>query len=71
MGIVTLWHKNGKKMMEGEWVNGVPHGPSLSWHENCQMKEQGTYRHGKRVGEWRTWDEEGRPLTTTRFDEER
>ena len=37
----------------------TPHGPATTWHQNGQIKEQGTYQNGHRHGEWRYWYDNG------------
>jgi hypothetical protein len=37
----------------------VREGPSVSWSRDGQKIEEGSYRNGKRDGEWTFWNEDG------------
>jgi len=38
------------------------HGHLIAWHPNGQKKEEGEYYYGKKAGEWKYWDRDGKPL---------
>ena len=47
---------------DGVWINNGPH---AKWSENDVKIEEGSYRDGKREGQWNFWKEDGS------FDERR
>jgi antitoxin component YwqK of YwqJK toxin-antitoxin module len=67
-GLETWWYESGKKRIEVHYKDGVKHGTWTSWYENGRLQNgtwgnfinkfaiseelEGTYKYGKRVGEW-------------------
>lgn len=49
-----------KRVAGGEYKR---HGAWVTYHENGKIASQGGYDLGKKVGEWKYWDMEGRPTT--------
>jgi hypothetical protein len=47
--------KWGEYQRQGRWV---------TYHENGQKASEGSYRDGAKDGEWKYWDESGRPVTS-------
>jgi len=45
-GKFNTWHKNGKKSVEGFWVNDKPHGEWRSWYSNGQIQEEWVEENG-------------------------
>jgi antitoxin component YwqK of YwqJK toxin-antitoxin module len=55
---------NGRLQAQREVIRNasgdfIPHGRATSWHENGQMKWQGSYQNGMQVGTWKQWYESG------------
>ena len=42
--------------------DGVPHGPSESWHKSRKQGAVGAFAHGAKDGIWLYWDDAGREL---------
>ena len=38
----------------------IKHGHTTSWYLNGQKKEEGNYYYGKKIGNWKRWDEKGK-----------
>jgi len=55
----TLWHENGQKSSEGEYINGEKNGKWTIWHQNGQKSVEGEYINGKQNGKWIRWYSNG------------
>ncbi len=47
----------------------VPQGPARVWHQNGQIKEQGTYQNGHRHGEWNFWYDNGQQAGVIHYNQ--
>lgn len=47
-------------------VTPAPDGPYVEYFKNGSGRCAGTYQNGLRTGGWRTWDEAGQLIKTTR-----
>jgi len=66
-GMKTLWHPNGAKLGEGEYVNSEKNGPWTYWHDNGQKRWEGTYVADVPRGLERTWYDDGTPQYVGKF----
>ncbi|MCH2197551.1 MAG: hypothetical protein MK081_02125 [Flavobacteriales bacterium] len=54
------YHRGGDTALIANYVNGVLHGPILTYEEQNRKSYQGNYKSGKRHGEWKIYDIEER-----------
>jgi len=54
-GTLTTEFADGSPSDVTDYVDGVRHGKSGSWYPNGARRSEGTYEHGRRVGEWTFW----------------
>ena len=60
--IIAAWDKGGKPLVE----SGV--GEYTGYHDNGVKKITGMYRNGKKEGEWKWWDEQGKQKTIAQYE---
>ncbi len=65
----TIWHDNGAKRMEGNFIDGKPDGVFPRWNEREQKVSEETYRAGKLHGPRRLWDPDGNLLQETQYED--
>jgi antitoxin component YwqK of YwqJK toxin-antitoxin module len=53
-GLITIWQEDGKKLWEGDVVNGVLHGIERKCEEGVLVAERGVL-DGKSHGHWKAW----------------
>lgn len=58
-GIVFYNFSNGQLAYEREYINGLLHGRSVSYHENGQKSSEGSLQKDQLHGEVRAWDANG------------
>lgn len=58
-GYATLWHDNGVKQGEGQYVEGRKQGPWTWWFQNGQKRWEGTYADDRPEGFERGWYDNG------------
>lgn len=46
-------------LLEGDTIVNYPHGAWYSYYANGQIKDSGSYVHGRQQGLWKTWYESG------------
>ena len=63
-----MWYENGRKKLEGTFMQGEKHGHEISWHLNGMKWHQRKYYHGKPVGSWKSWDDSGILLNEINHD---
>ncbi len=66
-GRFTVWHPNGAKQREGEYVLGKPIGEMTWWYNNGQKQLSGNYEQGSAVGTWTWWHANGQKSITGTF----
>jgi hypothetical protein len=47
---------------------GQFHGAGIFYFVNGSVQSQGTFTHGNKTGEWKTFDEKGKLIATDRYD---
>ena len=57
--VKTYW-SNKKLLSAGVKVNDKEEGHWIFYHKNGLKWTEGNYRHGERVGQWKTWYDDGR-----------
>jgi antitoxin component YwqK of YwqJK toxin-antitoxin module len=57
-GLLTLWHENGQKRLEGNMKNSKKEGLWIGWYEKGQKKKEENFKDGKLDGLRRQWDED-------------
>lgn len=58
-GVSRVFLPTGTMVEEMHFAAGEMHGPYRCWWENRQLKEQGNYANGKRVGEYLWFKDDG------------
>ena len=58
-GIVFYNFSNGQLAYEREYMNGLLHGRSVSYHENGQKSSEGSFQRDQLHGEVKAWDANG------------
>jgi antitoxin component YwqK of YwqJK toxin-antitoxin module len=58
-GRYTEWYLNGKKMEEGDYVDGVRQGKWNLWHENGKLRRTENFLNGKLEGTWKQFRDDG------------
>lgn len=66
-GPYTVYYKNGKKMREGHYVDGLKDGFWTRWFANGQKNAEGVYKLGRLEGLWRMWNIDGSNMNETFF----
>jgi antitoxin component YwqK of YwqJK toxin-antitoxin module len=54
-----MWHRNGNKYYEVDYVNGKRHGKRVSWYANKQKYMEDTFVNGKEHGKHIVWYDNG------------
>ena len=60
-GTIRVWHENGTKAFEIGCIEGGRQGPFESVHPNGKIMEKGQFDHDQKVGDWKAWDDTGKP----------
>lgn len=65
-GVVIKYHANGKSVWsKGKTINGIPEGYWQWFRIDGSLKRSGNFDKGKPVGEWITYDKDGKPYKIT------
>lgn len=65
-GITVKYHANGKTIWsKGKIVNGTADGYWEWYRIDGTKKRSGYFEDGEQVGEWTTYDNEGKPFKVT------
>ncbi|MDE7101912.1 MAG: toxin-antitoxin system YwqK family antitoxin, partial [Bacteroidales bacterium] len=66
----SYWSKDGKKRLsfQGYYTGGFPDGRHQYFDEDGNLKQEGYFRQGKRVGTWIKYDRTGQPEMRIRYD---
>jgi len=67
-GLATMWHENGQKRRETNYVDGKVHGLKTGWHENGQKKIEVSYVDGELNGLHTEWDGNGKVASQTKWE---
>ena len=59
-GHVQAWHRSGNKSMEGELLEGIPHGEWVLWLEHGLIWQEVSFVNGAMNDDWRVWYRDGR-----------
>ena len=62
----TWWKAHGYEDDRSQWVL---HGESTEYYENQRLRARGSWRHGKRVGNWTAWHADGNRWVEGRFED--
>jgi antitoxin component YwqK of YwqJK toxin-antitoxin module len=66
----TKLHRDGSLWAKGQTVGDVPEG-YWEWFRKDGVKlRSGTFRAGVQIGEWTTYDAQGKPYKVTRMKDE-
>lgn len=69
-GFTIKYHANGKTIWsKGKMVDGNPHGYWEWYRLDGTLKRSGTFKMGEPVGEWTTYDDEGKQYKITKRGE--
>lgn len=68
-GVTIKYHANSKTIWsKGKVIDGKPEGYWEWFRKDGTLKRSGTFKNGEPVGEWITYDTEGKPYKTTSRD---
>jgi antitoxin component YwqK of YwqJK toxin-antitoxin module len=67
-GRYIRYNPDGQKNYVREFVEGLAQGEHVGYHANGKTKEKGRFEGGLEAGEWRTFDEAERLLTTVFYE---
>ena len=62
------YHKDGSVWAKGEMVDGVPDGYWEWFRKDGTKMRSGYFKNGKQIGEWITYDKNGKVYKVTSFD---
>lgn len=69
-GFIVKYHANGKTMWsKGKTSAGMPHGYWVWYRIDGTLKRSGHFDHGQPVGEWTTYDKNGKSYKITNYDQ--
>jgi antitoxin component YwqK of YwqJK toxin-antitoxin module len=58
-GLETWWDKHGKKTRDVFYVDGLQHGPDITWDTLGSVAERGQWKKGAREGKWECLHSDG------------
>jgi len=58
-GHFIYYYENGKKKIEGDYLNDKQEGEWITWYENGQQESKGKFKHGMLDGKWIYWYDNG------------
>ncbi len=64
-------HKGGTLWARGQTVDGVPEGFWEWFRKDGTLLRSGTFEKGEQVGEWTTYNREGKPHKVTKMKPKR
>jgi len=56
---LRTWYSSGAIAHSKSYLDGKPHGSSISYYESGQKKIEAVYHLRERVGKWKFWNEDG------------
>ncbi len=60
-GKIEIYFENSKQLnFSAEYKKGVPHGETVEYYENGNIKEKYSYKKGKLHGTFESYDEDGK-----------
>jgi antitoxin component YwqK of YwqJK toxin-antitoxin module len=59
------YHKNGTVWARGQTIDGVPNGYWQWFRVDGTLMRSGTFEDGEQVGEWTTYDKDGKVYKVT------
>ena len=66
---VSWWYPNGKLLMKQTYLDGLVHGPYVSYYPDGTKKSEGEYSRGEESGTWTRFDEDGKVDSTAQYAE--
>lgn len=66
-GSWTVSDRDGRRIFEGQFDQGAPHGVATWWYPNGQRRMEAAFEHGLPVGEMRQWGPDGKAIDTLAF----
>lgn len=70
-GSSIKYFEDGKLMLESNYVNDQLDGAFTLYHANGQMRTQGSFKQGLKMGKWVIYDEDGAEVSVENFKETR
>lgn len=67
-GICNKYYDNGRIMVKMTYKDDELDGSYVSYYPNGAPKEEGMFKDGIKIGEWKTYDMEGNIISTDIFD---
>jgi uncharacterized protein len=61
-GLWESYYAEGNLRFEGKYIDDNPNGEHSWYWDNGKIKQQGKYVMGRKVGDWKKFDEDGLPL---------
>ncbi len=66
-GLYSRYYDNGVPMVEAYYVNDKLNGSYIQYYPNGIVKEEGIFKDGAKVGEWRYYDISGELVSTDNY----
>lgn len=66
-GLRTMYHQNGKMVLEREYSGGDPHGSEKEYYEDGSLKQKGMFNHGVEDGIWEAYFPNGQVKQRSTF----
>jgi antitoxin component YwqK of YwqJK toxin-antitoxin module len=63
----TSYDEAGRKIDEGEYLEGKMHGRWISWYPNGVKKDEGYYLNGEPIGSYISWHDNGEIAVTGNY----
>lgn len=63
-----VYHPNGKKQLEGDFIKDKKNGHFTLWYPNGNKRNEGDFKNDRPIGHWNNWLEDGTPARDTTFN---
>lgn len=67
-GLYSKFYDNGVPMIEAAYHQDHLNGSYIHYYSNGIVKEEGLFKNGAKVGEWKTYDTEGYIISTDSYE---
>jgi hypothetical protein len=61
------WYRSGKLMLKQFYLDGLDHGPYVTYYPDGTKRSEGEYFRGERAGTWTEFDEDGNVVSTQQY----
>jgi len=66
-GAFTTFYDDGRQCVSKHYTTGVCHGTETGWYRSGKKQYEGRCEHGRRIGTWQWWKENGQIESTREF----